>query len=287
VASADQRALRDVASSLPGVDVVQRSDDTVVYRSLLDASTVSIEQSLRQLQFVADAALRRRRVSSSTRTWRRTIGIEERATEGPARGAGRPAVRALAPRPGRARRPRRRSNDIVRLRRRGDRTRTDRRPRHDRRNGRRTATNAGSRRRRRDARGDGRRGTERSRTGDERPAGRRHRTTACDVLDSCECVDVSRFDQLDDDAPAWLGVVFRSLADAVEASGAMGGSVSGRRSERRNEASERWEDTGPKSSERQKRGSYWLVPLSRTATMSDRSNRRRSFRSSAALRQSA
>jgi acyl-CoA synthetase (AMP-forming)/AMP-acid ligase II len=45
--------------------------------------------------------------------------------------------------------------------------------------------------------------------------------TACDVLDSYEHVDVSRFGRLDDDAPAWLGVVFRSLVDAVEASGAI------------------------------------------------------------------
>lgn len=54
----DQRELRNVAASLLGVDLVQQSDNVVVYKSLLDAGNISIEQSLHQLQFIADSTIR-------------------------------------------------------------------------------------------------------------------------------------------------------------------------------------------------------------------------------------
>jgi phosphate transport system protein len=223
VSGADQRALRDVAASLLGVDVVQRSDDGVVYRSLLDASTVSIEQSLRQLQFVADTALGD--VASALGDEDvAPYGIEERATE-----AGRLA--ALV-----GRQFERSLHDPAVLDDLGvDRTtlfdydaaatELERIVDHA------TTVVTVAGRRRTPVPDDAvetlaatadeaRNGLERAMSVllDDGTA-----QTACDVLDSCECVDVSRFDRLDDDAPAWLGVVFRSLADAVEASGAMGG----------------------------------------------------------------
>jgi len=221
VSAADQRALRDVASSLLGVDVVQRSDDGVVYRSLLDASTVSLEQSLRQLQFVADSALGDA-VSTLVDEEVGTHGIEDRAAEAGRLAAlvGRQFARSL--------------DDPAVLDDLGVErttlfdyhaaaTELERIVEH--------ATTVGTvvQRQRTSVPEDvaetltatvdeARDGVERSMNVllDDGTA-----QTACDVFDDCDRVDVARFDRLDDDAPAWLGVVFRSLVDAVEASGAI------------------------------------------------------------------
>jgi phosphate transport system protein len=221
VGSADQRALRDVASSLLGVDVVQRSDDAVVYRSLLDASTVSLEQSLRQLQFVADSALGDA-ASALVDEDLAQHRIEERAIEAGRlaalvgrqfdRSLGEPAVL-----------------DDLGVERttlfdyHAAATELERIVDHA------TTVVTVARRRQTPVPDDvaetlaatadeARDGIERSMNVllDDSTA-----QTACDVLDSYEHVDVSRFGRLDDDAPAWLGVVFRSLVDAVEASGAI------------------------------------------------------------------
>ncbi|SFS10043.1 phosphate transport system protein [Halomicrobium zhouii] len=221
VAAADQRALRDVAASLLGVDVVQRSGDRVRYRSLLDASTVSLEQSLRQLQFVADSALGDA-ASALVDEDRSPHRIEERATEAGRLAAlvGRQFVRSL--------------DDPAVLDDLGVErttlfdyhaaaTELERIVEHAT-----TVVTVAGRRRTPvpedvaetlvSTADDARDGIERSMSVllDGGTA-----ATACDVLDDCERVDVAQFDRLDDDAPAWLGVVFRSLVDAVEASGAI------------------------------------------------------------------